>query len=120
MNEQVKAKWVAALRSGEFQQGKHALRSNEGYCCLGVLCELHRREFGGNWLQRAGGGWFYLDRSSFLPAEVLEWAGLEHSWPKVEIDGDTASLDSHNDGSSGYNTRRKSFEEIAKAIEEQL
>lgn len=38
-------KWVAALRSGEFKQGKHVLRSDDGeYCCLGVACELLARD----------------------------------------------------------------------------
>lgn len=35
------AKWLAALRSGEYKQGKGSLKSHEGYCCLGVLqCAL--------------------------------------------------------------------------------
>lgn len=29
-------KWVNALRSGEYKQGKEALFDGEGYCCLGV------------------------------------------------------------------------------------
>lgn len=36
----IKAKWVAALRSGTYVQGKTRLRFNDEYCCLGVLCEL--------------------------------------------------------------------------------
>jgi hypothetical protein len=42
LNPEIKSKWVAALRSGEFQQvtGKlHNLWMNS-YCCLGVLCAL--------------------------------------------------------------------------------
>ena len=45
MNKEVKQQWVAALRSGEYKQGKNALRRQyEGedaeFCCLGVLCDL--------------------------------------------------------------------------------
>lgn len=40
MDAELKKKWVDALRSGEYQQGRHALRSGNGYCCLGVLCEV--------------------------------------------------------------------------------
>lgn len=41
MNKEVKAKWVAALRSGEYKQGKGRLKNiNNEYCCLGVLCAL--------------------------------------------------------------------------------
>lgn len=33
-------KWVEALRSGKFQQTNGALRDLDGYCCLGVACEV--------------------------------------------------------------------------------
>lgn len=44
MNPEIKAKWVAALRSGKYKQGKNVLcrPSSTGelaYCCLGVLGE---------------------------------------------------------------------------------
>jgi hypothetical protein len=32
--------WIEALRSGEYAQGQEALRSSEGYCCLGVACAI--------------------------------------------------------------------------------
>lgn len=43
MNPEIKTKWVEALRSGKYKQGKKSLRSREGdkYCCLGVLCDLY-------------------------------------------------------------------------------
>lgn len=40
MNAELKAKWLEALRSGKYQQTDRALRDNNGYCCLGVLCEV--------------------------------------------------------------------------------
>jgi len=33
-------KWVEALRSGEYKQGKSQLKSKKGYCCLGVACKM--------------------------------------------------------------------------------
>ncbi len=33
-------KWVKALRSGKYKQGRGALQSKKGYCCLGVLCKI--------------------------------------------------------------------------------
>lgn len=33
-------KWVAALRSGKYQQTKDQLQNEYGYCCLGVACDL--------------------------------------------------------------------------------
>lgn len=35
-----KARWVAALRSGQFQQTDSTLKDRDGYCCLGVLCHV--------------------------------------------------------------------------------
>lgn len=44
-----KRKWVKALRSGEFKQGRSSLKENMSfendivdyrYCCLGVACEI--------------------------------------------------------------------------------
>ena len=40
MDAQVKEKWVAALRSGEYEQGTSALLRDGKYCCLGVLCDI--------------------------------------------------------------------------------
>lgn len=40
MKKDVADKWVAALRSGKFQQGKTYLSQDGKFCCLGVLCEV--------------------------------------------------------------------------------
>jgi hypothetical protein len=40
MDAELKAKWVKALRSGEFKQGKGCLKEGERYCCLGVLARV--------------------------------------------------------------------------------
>lgn len=40
MDQDLKERWVAALRSGDFVQTKGALHDDIGYCCLGVLCTL--------------------------------------------------------------------------------
>ena len=50
MDPEVKARWVAALRSGEYKQGKFALCTRSGFqgqegdtfCCLGVINEVER------------------------------------------------------------------------------
>jgi hypothetical protein len=40
LTKEHKDKWLAALRSGEFKQGKTVLvNENKEYCCLGVLCK---------------------------------------------------------------------------------
>ena len=40
MDKKLKKKWVKALRSGQYQQTHGQLRTEEGYCCLGVLCDV--------------------------------------------------------------------------------
>lgn len=42
MNSEIKAKWVEALRSGRYKQGKGQLKNgtNNSFCCLGVFCEI--------------------------------------------------------------------------------
>lgn len=40
MNTEMKAKWVEALRSGKYTQGKGSLHPGNCFCCLGVLCDL--------------------------------------------------------------------------------
>jgi hypothetical protein len=92
MNQGIAQRWVQALRSGEYQQGKRCLRSNDGFCCLGVLCELHRQEAGGEWVPSrpvpdAPQGLQYYDAAdgdwdnSLLPDTVQEWAGLRSVSP---------------------------------------
>ena len=42
MDPELKKKWIEALRSGKYKQGKNRLHRAEdnSYCCLGVLCEV--------------------------------------------------------------------------------
>jgi hypothetical protein len=41
LDPEFKKKWVAALRSGEYEQGVGKLRSLDNkFCCLGVACDL--------------------------------------------------------------------------------
>lgn len=121
LNDIAKA-WVEALRSGEFAQERQMLRSNNGYCCLGVLCELHRKATGlGHW-ENTGGDWHYITHdtdgkdvhaeSVELPIEVRDWAGvISYSgefWDKGW--GRARNLARINDDGS-------SFAEIADIIE---
>lgn len=80
MNKEVIKKWVDALRSGEYIQGRGALRSiHNRFCCLGVLCDLHCQEFNNKW-----DGVEYLDEQFFLPVQVLDWVGLSPSRAKAQ------------------------------------
>lgn len=40
MKPELKSKWVAALRSGEYKQARRKLCAEGGFCCLGVLLDV--------------------------------------------------------------------------------
>lgn len=80
-----RAKWVAALRSGEFKQTTGSLKDyyDIGYCCLGVGCVVFQKETGfGEFTD--GGMNFYVDKEnekehdedSFLNPIVAEFFGV--------------------------------------------
>lgn len=114
MNPEIKQRWVAALRSGEYKQAHHKLAdAHGGYCCLGVLCDLYAKENGMHNLYE-----LESDEQDELPGVlVTAWAALSKDM-RVEIDGVVGALFSHNDGFNGHDPR--TFSEIAAAIEEQL
>jgi len=86
-----RTEWVAALRSGDYQQGQSALKTASGsFCCLGVACDLAAKqgvtEFRadpcgcGNAECNSGRG--YTDdygsvATGTLPNNVRHWLGLE-------------------------------------------
>jgi len=114
MNENV-IKWVEALQSGDYKQGKYVLKKEDRYCCLGVACDLYSKEhsdfkivsqedctfFGANSRGFSRG----FGDSIFLPSEVQEWLGLADKYGNF----DESSL-------MGMNDEGKSFEEIAEVI----
>jgi len=108
VNKKVKTKWLKALRSGEYKQTTSALRDDRGYCCMGVLCDVHAKEFNRKWNKDEG--YSYFQSCVVLPSEVIKWAELNYSDPMV---GDR-SLSYYND------TEGNNFDEIADIIKETL
>lgn len=73
MKKNIKKLWVKALRSGKYKQGCRALRYDNMFCCLGVLCDLHRKRTkkkGNIWRNNA-----YLGYRAGIPEDVQKWAG---------------------------------------------
>jgi hypothetical protein len=136
MRPEIKAAWLTALRSGEYEQGigRLGMRDRDGqekFCCLGVLCEVAIRSdqespirrvkemmFG----QEGKNTYFYDGDTSHLPPRVTAWAwgngkfrsALSYGDPVIEYEGQLVSLSELND------QRHLSFNEIADVIEEQL
>jgi len=83
MPNENEVKLIAALRSGSYKQITGALHSAEGFCCLGVACEVFRQETGrGRWIESSKGTYVFsvtpgdTDSSeSILPYTVRKWLG---------------------------------------------
>ena len=98
MNADIKQRWVEALRSGQYKQGSGCLRTNNAYCCLGVLCELHRQDFPGEGWQLASGHsllFGYISEYDFHepPAEVSAWTGLNPAVYDLLADANDSGAD---------------------------
>ena len=107
MNKALKKKWVAALRSGKYRQGRARLCTpakhggHVKYCCLGVLCEISKAEK----IWRDAYGYLGSDSYVFVPDRLAEEIDLQNN--------DQIDLAAMNDDG-------KSFREIANWIEENL
>ncbi len=109
MNPEIKQKWIKALRSGDYRQGRGKLsRANfvtgdYEYCCLGVLCEVLEIDYKGS--------------DAYPAPEILTSVGL---------DSNLTNFDSTNEINTlvpilaDMNDTGKDFMEIAAFIEENL
>jgi len=112
MNPQIKQKWVSALRSGDYQKTQCYLRTNNGFCCLGVLCDLYGKEDNVEWTPSGfDSAYAFQGNVGDLPSSVIEWAGLEDSNPYII--GGIGTL-------SGLNDKGFTFNKIADLIENHL
>lgn len=117
MKKHIAKKWVAALRSGDYKQGKSALRGTDSkdrttFCCLGVLCNLHAQAHP-KIAKTQTNPEIYLGEMDFLPEEVREWAGMktnDGSYGEETHWGPESDL--ANDNDAGV-----SFKKIADIIE---
>lgn len=148
MREDIKARWVAALRSGNYRQGKEKLARQMTrtmpmtHCCLGVLCELAVEDgiieamshpYGTSGQVRYFGGpdrW----KATALPPAVAEWAGFEDERDSLRTDPKLLSVSrtdyrsqpiqkpvscsEANDGNTADEITPHTFEQIADLIEE--
>lgn len=99
-------KLVAALESGEYEQGQYVLRSvKDTFCCLGVACDIYHKETGnGEWISLHL-NYEFMETATRLPSEVTNWFGFSNSTGRYA----SGSLMDDND-------KKKSFEEIAQII----
>lgn len=125
MKEHVKDLLVTALRSGEYTQTTGKLKTENGHCCLGVLCELYAKTQKKKGFQKNENGEFHIQDSETrnwdkspryqdgtLPTQVQRWAGMNSDTGSfVTKKGKLKELTDLNDNHG------KSFKQIAKTIE---
>jgi hypothetical protein len=101
-------RWIEALRSGQYEQGRAHLCRDEKYCCLGVLCSLvepgTKREI--NTSLQYNGVISWGDEVSWLPTHIKEKVGLR-----------TECGDFADNSLTTLNDEGMSFSEIADLIE---
>lgn len=119
MKLDVAKKWVKALRSGKYKQGRGALCEDEKYCCLGVLCEVAIKD--GVKLKKedseySKGYISYSGYGSTLPPKVLKYADMKKDAP-VGIIEDHLATDLEDELIYLNDTQKYSFKKIADFIE---
>lgn len=101
------ARWIVALRSGKYTQGRTRLRQDHAFCCLGVACDVSGLGvWTGDETYLTPGdsyGGFYV-----MPNEVVRWFGVERGNPNLN---GAMSCGGANDDLSW------SFNQIADALE---
>jgi hypothetical protein len=121
MKKKIAEKWVKALRSGKYKQGRHALKykTKAGvtrHCCLGVLCELYQKEHKRKLKTEAERGTEELrdckvmkfgDCNGTLPEKVMIWSGIGIDDGGLPDGRTLAQMNDHGDD----------FEDIAYVIE---
>lgn len=136
MDSRVKHLWIDALESGDYKQGREALRNGDSFCCLGVLCDLYLKDTGmGEWQPTSepdrtnfysgkmiepdcdcGRCEIWADESETeLPSAVAKWAGISQDGTFPEPD---ASLEYNS--LIGFNDNGYDFSKIAQIIREKF
>ena len=117
MKKEIKKQWIEALLSKDYKQTKGKLHDSNGYCCLGVLCQLHCLATSGQWKQLPNMTsevkvYSYLGEECTLPDEVVDWANLETE-DYIEGENPITTLTRMNDDG-------KSFRQIALWIKNNI
>lgn len=117
MNPEIKEKWLTALRSGDYAQGKGFLckveeDGSKAYCCLGVLTDLYIQEMGFEW--ERGVSYLHFDEEIvMLPLSVRNWSSVSNTGLFYNEEGEMGELTDVNDTSDN-------FDKVIQIIEEKF
>lgn len=108
MKKEIADKWIKALKSGKYKQTKAVLHNKEGYCCLGVLCDLMPKH---KWTKipykngfsapnfHSSGNTTDSEGSTVLPTNVRVWADMRDNTGSITTESGNSSLVYCNDQS---------------------
>ncbi len=78
MKKEVLFAWIKAMESGKYPFARGKLRSDKGYCPLGILCDISKQ---GEWVMSERDTekvyYNYCGQVNYLPNEVADWAELK-------------------------------------------
>lgn len=119
MDAKIKAKWIAALRSGSYQQGTETLRAKNKYCCLGVLCDVD----GAEWRERSPASHVFIALGmgdAELEGNYCNEIGISKEEQDLLMAMNDGTANSREAAKWGIESRRHTFAEIADWVEEHL
>lgn len=100
MDAELKAKWTAALRSGELKQAKGRLKRGDALCCIGVLAQVQNCTWDDNDTPKTEQQWLAVSGNNVLYSKYAGGLDVEQQQKLAEM-----------------NDSGKSFAEIADYID---
>lgn len=124
MRKEIADRWIGALP--KYNQGQKVLRSGNQFCCLGVLCDIAKKEgvvvecvSDANYSRYGVAG---SDKEvwspSYLPQAVVDWAGMQSRDGRFGEILDFGPNIGRCADLVGLNDAGASFNKIAKVIKE--
>jgi len=119
MKSEIKQRWIEALRSGDYEQGKEYLNNHNRFCCLGVLCDLYSQDCNVDWEtdpHKITTLKTLFNEQDYLPMPVTLWAGIV---PK-DKENISTDIETSKGNLSWLNDSGATFGDIANIIEEEI
>jgi hypothetical protein len=118
MDAKLKKKWLNALRSGKYKQGKNSLRQpgfasdseKDRFCCLGVLCDIVEPKKWKKHVSNLGPSWTHCGKEEMPNDDLIKKFGLDNLWSRSDTDSVAIKVAEMNDNG-------RSFEQIANWLE---
>lgn len=127
MKREIAHRWADAIESGEYRLCKGMMRSDCGFCYLGILADLWLKDTGQEWVGPVGDPVHYTlpNGVSLLPVRTIsgtgggdcvfgDWAGCKDPDPLLIIAGRLRRMSEWNDAPAGVTPKQ-----VADAIRSQ-